>query len=99
MIEGRRIEVTYSAAKAWAGGVVAGLVGLLAPGAAYLLTVDHDGITGTEWQHAGLIAVVAAAGAGAAVGATVYRVENKPRERDLGPSEELADPPGGSWVQ
>lgn len=99
MIEGRRIEVTYSAAKAWAGGAVAAVVGLLAPGAAYLLTVDHDGLTATEWQHAGLIALVAAAGAGAAVGGTVWRVENKAQERDLGPAEELGDPPGGSWLK
>lgn len=68
-----------TAAKARAGAYVAAAVGFVAPGVTYLLTVDGNGITGTEWLHAGLIAM-AAAGAGAgAVGAVVYATENRPK--------------------
>lgn len=63
--------------KAKAAAIVGAVAGFVAPGAAYLLTVDGDGISGTEWLHGGLIAVVAAAGTAAAVGFTAYKVENK----------------------
>lgn len=66
------------ATKAKWGAAVAGVAGLLAPGAAYLLTVDGDGVSGTEWLHGGLIALVAAAAQAGAVGYAVYRAENKP---------------------
>ena len=68
------------ATKAKAAAFVGALAGLLAPGAAYLLTVDGDGISGTEWAHGGLIAVVAAAATGGALAAVVYRTENKPKD-------------------
>ena len=67
------------ATKARAGAIVAGVIGFFAPAAAYLLTVDGDGISTTEIVHGVLIAVIAAAATGAAVGATVYSVENKPK--------------------
>ena len=67
------------ATKAKYGALVAAAVGFVAPGAAYLLTVDSDGISGTEWGHGGLIAIVAAAGAGLTVGGVVYKTENKPK--------------------
>jgi hypothetical protein len=68
------------ATKAKAAGVIGAVAGLLAPGATYLLTVDGDGISGTEWLHGGLIALVAAAATGGVLAATVYRVENKPKD-------------------
>lgn len=67
-----------NATKAKVGAAVAGVAGLLAPGAAYLLTVDSDGLSGGEWVRAGLIAVVACATQAGAVGYAVYRAENKP---------------------
>lgn len=85
----RQFEVTYSAAKAKVGALVAAGIGFIAPGAAYLLTVDDNGITTTELVHAVLIALVAAAGSGAAVGGVVYAVENKARTREVPPGEEL----------
>lgn len=68
---------TLKATKAKVGGAIAAVAGFLLPGVTYLLTVDQDGITGTEWRHAALLAVAAAAGAGAAVGGAVYAVENR----------------------
>lgn len=68
-----------TATKAWAGAIVAAVLGFLAPGAAYLLTVDENGITGAEIWHAALIAVVTAAVQGGATGYAVWRAENKPK--------------------
>lgn len=70
---------TLTAAKAQVGAIVGALAGFVAPGITYLLTVDGNGITPTEWRHAVLLAVAAAATTGAAVGGTVYAVENKPK--------------------
>jgi hypothetical protein len=84
------IQVTPGTQKAKWGAAVAGALGFVAPGAAYLLTVDGNGITLTELVHAGLIALVAAAGMGAAVGGVVYAVENKATHREL----ELPPAPG-----
>lgn len=66
--------------KAIVAGALGAAAGFLAPGAAYLLTVDSDGISGTEWAHGGLIAVVAAAATGGVIGSVVQRVENKPKD-------------------
>lgn len=66
--------------KAWVSAYGAAAVGFVAPAAAYLATVDSDGISGTEWLHSLLIAVIAAVPSGAAVGALVYKVENKPKD-------------------
>lgn len=71
--------MTFDATKAKVAAVVAGLAGFVAPGAAYLLTVDSDGVSGTEWLHGGLIAIVSAAAQAGAVGYAVYRSENKPK--------------------
>lgn len=60
-----------TAAKAVWGAVAA----VLAPGAAFLIASSGDGISGTEWLLAGLVVVTG----GAAVGGTVYAVENKPK--------------------
>lgn len=70
---------TFDATKAKVAALVAGLAGFVAPGAAYLLTVDGDGVSGTEWLHATFIAVLAAAAQAGAVGYAVYRAENKPK--------------------
>lgn len=72
-----------TSAKAVAGAWMGAAVGFFAPGAAYLLTVDNDGISGTEWLHGGLISLVAAAASSAAVGFVVHQVENKPKEPGL----------------
>lgn len=56
-----------------AKAVAAGVVGFLAPGAAYLIGVSGDGISGNEWLVAGLTAVVAA---GVSSG-VVYAVPNQ----------------------
>lgn len=69
-----------TAAKAKAGALAGAVLGFIAPGAVYLLTVDGDGISSTELVHAVLIAIVAAAGVGGAVGGVVYAVENKPKQ-------------------
>jgi hypothetical protein len=58
-----------TAAKAVWGTVA----GALAPGAAYLIASSGDGVSGSEWLVAGLLVITG----GAAVGATVYGVENK----------------------
>lgn len=60
-----------SAAKAIWGAVA----GALAPGAAFLIASSGDGVTGAEWLVAGLLVITG----GAAVGSTVYAVENKPK--------------------
>lgn len=65
------------ATKAKVGGVIAAVAGFVFPGVTYLLTVDENGLTATEWRHAALLAVAAAAGSGGAVGAAVWAVENK----------------------
>lgn len=70
----------WDATKAKVGGLVAGAIGFVAPGATYLLTVDNDGITTTELVHAALIALVSAAAAGGAVAASVYQASNKLKE-------------------
>lgn len=68
------------ATKAKYAGIVGAVAGLIAPAAAYWLTVDSDGISGTEWLHGGLIAVIAAAATGGALAAVVYKTENKPKD-------------------
>jgi hypothetical protein len=73
------------ATKAWAAGVWAAVVGFVAPGVTYLLTVDQDGISGREWQHALLIAVAFAAGAGTSTGGLTYAVENKRKSEEIDP--------------
>lgn len=60
-----------TAAKAVWGAVA----GALAPGAAFLIASSGDGINGSEWLVAGLLVITG----GAAVGATVYGVENTPK--------------------
>lgn len=67
-----------TAAKARAGAIVAAAAGFVAPGVTYLLTVDGNGITGTEWLHAVLLSIAFAGGSAAVVGGTVYAVENRP---------------------
>ena len=54
---------------------VAAALGFVAPGAAYLIGVSGDGITGAEWLVAGLFCVAG----GAVIGGAVQRVENKPK--------------------
>ena len=81
---------TLQATKAKVAAVTGAVAGLLAPGAAYLLTVDSDGISGTEWLHGVLIAVVSAAAMGGALGAVVYRTENK--QKVIHPRDEYAGP-------
>lgn len=72
------------ATKAKYAGVVGALAGLVAPAAAYWLTVDSDGISGTEWLHGGLIALAAAVTTGGALAAVVFNVENKPKPIEPG---------------
>src|SRR5919107_5377170 len=79
----RMYEASLGAQKAKWGAVIAGVLGFFAPAAAYLLTVDGDGITLTELTHGGLIALVAAAGMGGAVGGVVYAVENRMTTREI----------------
>lgn len=67
-----------TAAKAKAGAYVAAAVGFVAPGVTYLLTVDGNGLTGTEWLHAALISLAFAGGGAAAVGGVVYATKNVP---------------------
>jgi len=67
-----------TAAKAKVGAVVGAVAGFVAPGVTYLLTVDGNGITGTEWLHAALLSIAFAGATAAAVGGTVYAVENRP---------------------
>lgn len=69
-----------TAAKAIWGTVA----GALAPGAAFLIASSGDGINSSEWLVAGLLVITG----GAAVGATVYGVENKPKAPQVAP-----DPP------
>jgi hypothetical protein len=71
-----------------AKAVAAGVLGFLAPGAAYLIGAGQDGITSNEWVLAALWCI----GGSAVVGGTVYAVENKPKARELKP------PPGGTWL-
>jgi hypothetical protein len=73
------------ATKAYVAAAWAAVLGFVAPGVTYLLTVDDNGITGREWLHAALIAVVVAGGGAAATGATVWRVENKPKTEEIDP--------------
>lgn len=73
------------ATKAKVAGLVAAAFGFAAPGVTYLLTVDQDGISGREWQHAALIAVAFAAGAGGAAGGLTYAVENKRKSEEIDP--------------
>lgn len=68
-----------TAAKARYGAAVAAVIGFVAPGAVYLLEHDVDGISGNEWLHALILSVVVAGGSAAAVGGTVYAVENRPK--------------------
>lgn len=82
-IQGQAYEATWDATKAKVGGLVAAGIGFVAPGATYLLTVDDNGISGTELVHALLIALVAAAAAGGAVAGSVYHATNKLKTREL----------------
>lgn len=66
--------------KAKYAGIIGAVAGFVAPAATYWLTVDSDGVSGTEWLHGGLIAVVAAAATGGLLGAVVHAVENKPKD-------------------
>lgn len=65
--------------KAYAAAAWAAIIGFVAPGVTYLLTVDGNGISGAEWVHALLISAAFAGAGGMATGATVYAVENKPQ--------------------
>lgn len=56
--------------------VVATVLGFLAPGASYLLGVDSDGISGSEWLRAGLYCIIG----GVVLGGSVFAVENKPKD-------------------
>ena len=56
--------------------IVAGVLGFVAPGAAYLAGVSSDGVSSQEWITALLICV----GGGAILGGAVQRVENKPKD-------------------
>ena len=56
--------------------IAAGVLGFVAPGAAYLAGVSSDGVSSQEWITALLICV----GGGAIVGGVVQRVENKPKD-------------------
>lgn len=56
--------------------IAAAVLGFLAPGAAYLVGVSRDGVSGSEWLTAGLICV----GGGAVLGGVVHQVENKPKD-------------------
>lgn len=68
-----------TAAKAKAAAIAAAVFGFVAPGVTYLLTVDGNGITGTEWLHAGLLSLAFAGGGAAAIGTAVYAAPaNKP---------------------
>lgn len=53
----------------------AGALAFLAPGAAYLIGVSGNGVSGNEWLVAALTSVVA----GGVTGGIVYQVENKPK--------------------
>jgi hypothetical protein len=55
--------------------IVAGVLGFIAPGAAYLAGVSSDGVSSQEWFTALLICV----GGGAVLGGVVHQVENKPK--------------------
>lgn len=61
-----------TATKAKAAAVAAAVFGFVAPGVTYLLTVDGNGITGTEWLHAALLSVGFAGAGAAAIGGAVY---------------------------
>lgn len=66
-----------TAAKAKAAAAWGFVVGLVAPGVTYLLTVDGNGISGTELVHAGLLSLAFAGGSAVGAGSIVYAVENK----------------------
>lgn len=70
----------WDATKARVGGLVAAVLGFVAPGATYLLTVDDNGITTTELVHALLIALVGAAATGGVVAGSVYAARNNLKE-------------------
>jgi predicted phage tail protein len=55
--------------------IVAGVLGFIAPGAAYLAGVAGDGLSSQELITALLICI----GGGAVLGGVVQRVENKPK--------------------
>lgn len=59
--------------------IAAAALGFLAPGASYLLGVDSDGVSGTEWLHAGILCVAG----GLIIGGVVQRLENKPKDNTL----------------
>ena len=56
--------------------IAAGVLGFIAPGAAYLAGVSSDGLSTHELITALLICI----GGGAVLGLTVQRVENKPKD-------------------
>jgi hypothetical protein len=55
--------------------IAAGVLGFIAPGAAYLAGVSSDGLSSGELITALLICI----GGGAVIGGVVQRVENKPK--------------------
>ena len=55
--------------------IVAGVLGFIAPGAAYLAGVSSDGVSSQELLTALLFCV----GGGVVLGGVVQRVENKPK--------------------
>ena len=56
--------------------IVAGVLGFIAPGAAYLAGVSSDGVSSSELLTALLFCV----GGGVVLGGVVQRVENKPKD-------------------
>jgi predicted phage tail protein len=56
--------------------IVAGVLGFIAPGAAYLAGVSGDGVSSSELVTALLFCV----GGGVVLGGVVQRVENKPKD-------------------
>lgn len=56
--------------------IYAAVIGFVAPGAAYLIGVADDGVSGKEWLIAALICL----GGGLALGGGVQQIENKPKD-------------------
>ena len=56
--------------------IAAAVLGLIAPGAAYLAGVSSDGVSPHEW----LTALLICAGGSVVLGGVVQRVENKPKD-------------------
>lgn len=56
--------------------IAAGVLGFIAPGAAYLAGVSSDGVSSQEW----LTALLWCVGGGVVLGGVVRQVENKPKD-------------------